>query len=170
MAQPYLLRIRLEIGLISDVAVWEGAEVLFQHLYRLLQRKVAGPIRENEVVQLAFLHHAQIPFQVAGQVLQYIGMPFPTGRGAQRLQQLVYIADGEVTNIVRALGDRTPERLVLLAIAGHQQIFVATVEALQACLAETLLDRKSTRLNSSHVRISYAVFCLKKKNGDSRIG
>src|SRR5436305_5244234 len=26
-------------------------------------------------------------------------------------------------------------------------------------------DRKSTRLNSSHVRISYAVFCLKKKTG-----
>src|SRR5437868_1210485 len=26
-----------------------------------------------------------------------------------------------------------------------------------------LLDRKSTRLNSSHVSISYAVFCLKKK-------
>src|SRR5690349_23121180 len=28
---------------------------------------------------------------------------------------------------------------------------------------ETLADRKSTRLNSSHVEISYAVFCLKKK-------
>src|SRR5690625_6042412 len=27
------------------------------------------------------------------------------------------------------------------------------------------VDRKSTRLNSSHVAISYAVFCLKKKNG-----
>src|SRR5699024_11446930 len=27
----------------------------------------------------------------------------------------------------------------------------------------SLLDRKSTRLNSSHVSISYAVFCLKKK-------
>src|SRR5690349_23295949 len=27
-------------------------------------------------------------------------------------------------------------------------------------------DRKSTRLNSSHVEISYAVFCLKKKNTD----
>src|SRR3712207_8285985 len=27
----------------------------------------------------------------------------------------------------------------------------------------TLLDRKSTRLNSSHANISYAVFCLKKK-------
>src|SRR5699024_11565016 len=30
--------------------------------------------------------------------------------------------------------------------------------------AVPLLDRKSTRLNSSHVSISYAVFCLKKKN------
>src|SRR5690606_40359502 len=30
------------------------------------------------------------------------------------------------------------------------------------------LDRKSTRLNSSHVKISYAVFCLKKKNKESR--
>src|SRR5690606_41541122 len=30
--------------------------------------------------------------------------------------------------------------------------------------AATLRDRKSTRLNSSHVKISYAVFCLKKKN------
>src|SRR5690606_30705358 len=30
-----------------------------------------------------------------------------------------------------------------------------------------LLDRKSTRLNSSHVKISYAVFCLKKKKKQS---
>src|SRR3712207_2575130 len=30
--------------------------------------------------------------------------------------------------------------------------------------AGKLLDRKSTRLNSSHANISYAVFCLKKKN------
>src|SRR5436305_3850101 len=32
-----------------------------------------------------------------------------------------------------------------------------------------LEDRKSTRLNSSHVRISYAVFCLKKKNRKPRL-
>src|SRR5436305_5939459 len=30
-------------------------------------------------------------------------------------------------------------------------------------------DRKSTRLNSSHVRISYAVFCLKKKKKKKKI-
>src|SRR5438445_10150178 len=31
---------------------------------------------------------------------------------------------------------------------------------------KTAKDRKSTRLNSSHANISYAVFCLKKKNID----
>src|SRR5690606_41355006 len=30
-------------------------------------------------------------------------------------------------------------------------------------------DRKSTRLNSSHVKISYAVFCLKKKKHDNTL-
>src|SRR3989442_4775426 len=38
-----------------------------------------------------------------------------------------------------------------------------------ACHAVGLTgDRKSTRLNSSHVRISYAVFCLKKKKTNPR--
>src|SRR2546430_9424045 len=36
-----------------------------------------------------------------------------------------------------------------------------------ALLART--DRKSTRLNSSHSQISYAVFCLKKKNRQQQI-
>src|SRR5690606_21292860 len=34
-------------------------------------------------------------------------------------------------------------------------------------IIEQNIDRKSTRLNSSHVKISYAVFCLKKKNGEN---
>src|SRR2546430_12518575 len=33
-----------------------------------------------------------------------------------------------------------------------------------------IADRKSTRLNSSHSQISYAVFCLKKKKTDARSG
>src|SRR5256886_4783774 len=40
-------------------------------------------------------------------------------------------------------------------------------EAVERAAEETgLPDRKSTRLNSSHSQISYAVFCLKKKNDD----
>src|SRR2546426_8787711 len=38
------------------------------------------------------------------------------------------------------------------------------VFAMGVILFEMLTDRKSTRLNSSHLVISYAVFCLKKKN------
>src|SRR5690625_7133163 len=37
------------------------------------------------------------------------------------------------------------------------------VEGLELVLNVQRRDRKSTRLNSSHVAISYAVFCLKKK-------
>src|SRR5256885_7746391 len=36
-----------------------------------------------------------------------------------------------------------------------------------ACLVDDEQDRKSTRLNSSHLVISYAVFCLKKKKEDN---
>src|SRR2546430_2716265 len=38
-----------------------------------------------------------------------------------------------------------------------------SAEELSALVRETIADRKSTRLNSSHSQISYAVFCLKKK-------
>src|SRR5436309_9014324 len=40
--------------------------------------------------------------------------------------------------------------------------YVGLVEGIIARMKQEL-DRKSTRLNSSHVKISYAVFCLKKK-------
>src|SRR5690554_7528522 len=40
---------------------------------------------------------------------------------------------------------------------------VAISAAIGGLIVGVLIDRKSTRLNSSHVRISYAVFCLKKK-------
>src|SRR5699024_7456039 len=47
--------------------------------------------------------------------------------------------------------------------AGVNQCRRAGFPFLGGLLGEELLDRKSTRLNSSHVSISYAVFCLKKK-------
>src|SRR3712207_7273634 len=41
-------------------------------------------------------------------------------------------------------------------------------DMVQAAVNEALADRKSTRLNSSHANISYAVFCLKKKKTNHR--
>src|SRR6266540_7186902 len=40
---------------------------------------------------------------------------------------------------------------------------MSTCPATRSCMAGAPPDRKSTRLNSSHITISYAVFCLKKK-------
>src|SRR5690606_28208580 len=42
--------------------------------------------------------------------------------------------------------------------------YPGTCRALRVSDDDSAVDRKSTRLNSSHVKISYAVFCLKKKN------
>src|SRR5256885_11311692 len=41
--------------------------------------------------------------------------------------------------------------------------FRSTARPLTAPSSDSTIDRKSTRLNSSHLVISYAVFCLKKK-------
>src|SRR5699024_12661053 len=51
----------------------------------------------------------------------------------------------------------------LILIGGDPGIGKSTL-TLQIAESNNNLDRKSTRLNSSHVSISYAVFCLKKKN------
>src|SRR5437773_9792900 len=54
-----------------------------------------------------------------------------------------------------------PERFT-----GHRVVELLTAaedRQLLARLRAATLDRKSTRLNSSHITISYAVFCLKKK-------
>src|SRR5690349_24263681 len=49
------------------------------------------------------------------------------------------------------------------AAARHMQIGMSLLPEDAWQSAFDLTDRKSTRLNSSHVEISYAVFCLKKK-------
>src|SRR5256885_12717062 len=47
--------------------------------------------------------------------------------------------------------------------ANHATEATATDDATEAVVPYIPVDRKSTRLNSSHLVISYAVFCLKKK-------
>src|SRR5438445_9696127 len=44
-----------------------------------------------------------------------------------------------------------------------RMLLVGYADWLCAASGATAIDRKSTRLNSSHANISYAVFCLKKK-------
>src|SRR5438874_9251188 len=65
---------------------------------------------------------------------------------------------------VRFVGARRPAR-----VRGDESTRRADTPRRRCdCVAAALLqDRKSTRLNSSHVETSYAVFCLKKKTSDA---
>src|SRR5690606_40644124 len=63
--------------------------------------------------------------------------------------------------LVERLTVRPPERRVLVPdLVGRREPL--------ALLPVRAQDRKSTRLNSSHVKISYAVFCLKKKKENGK--
>src|SRR3712207_7854150 len=59
-------------------------------------------------------------------------------------------------------GLRKPSAEILASIARGLKISAETLYE-QAGILDRRTDRKSTRLNSSHANISYAVFCLKKK-------
>src|SRR3712207_7174921 len=56
--------------------------------------------------------------------------------------------------------------IAALREAGLEEVCVVSPDRIVLDEAEKRGDRKSTRLNSSHANISYAVFCLKKKNSE----
>src|SRR3989454_7372426 len=66
----------------------------------------------------------------------------------------------------RRRGDRHAATVALWWVA--QNLWNISVYIKDARAEELPLDRKSTRLNSSHLVISYAVFCLKKKTISKR--
>src|SRR5439155_20941402 len=67
------------------------------------------------------------------------------------------------TTLFRSSTSRSRAMWVMRCGALRTNVNPAGVAAFQPATVFALGDRKSTRLNSSHVAISYAVFCLKKK-------
>src|SRR5436309_4039747 len=82
---------------------------------------------------------------------------------------LVFLVSGELLSFLYRRGDPIhlhsfPTRRSSDLVGAHRRIAQHDADAVvreRKDLARQ--DRKSTRLNSSHVKISYAVFCLKKK-------
>src|SRR3712207_7863156 len=60
-------------------------------------------------------------------------------------------------------GEGPPPRVLAPGQRLHLRAKLAPITGMRPS-AESTIDRKSTRLNSSHANISYAVFCLKKNN------
>src|SRR5690606_12628615 len=69
-------------------------------------------------------------------------------------------ADVQILHVPYAGGGPMVQSL----LNGSSNITMLSFAALKANIEAGKIDRKSTRLNSSHVKISYAVFCLKKKS------
>src|SRR5690554_7472398 len=76
---------------------------------------------------------------------------------------IIHIKDNEDIGVVYFSVDSSKRQYIYGHLSyGVSPAYAGHNYAMKACklIKE---DRKSTRLNSSHVRISYAVFCLKKK-------
>src|SRR2546430_11456150 len=76
--------------------------------------------------------------------------PFPTRRSSD----LAYIVEAPVFT------DGRSATIQALQLDGY---VTPATQNVSLTIPQQTLDRKSTRLNSSHSQISYAVFCLKKK-------
>src|SRR5690625_5596118 len=80
-----------------------------------------------------------------------------------------YLAEEEGIHVTQATVSRDVNELRLVRLPAGNGLHhyratpLAAQEDVLGELAQRFRDRKSTRLNSSHVAISYAVFCLKKK-------
>src|SRR5262245_18632799 len=75
---------------------------------------------------------------------------------------LVRLARSEATAVERIVNEET-ETDTVQEQPSDRQLRAGVVQTLFPSAATATEDRKSTRLNSSHLGISYAVFCLKKK-------
>src|SRR5689334_23408255 len=75
-----------------------------------------------------------------------------------------------VAKVWRERSDKGPKCDNGIKLEFAEEVQKAFDHSLQRGETEDLSDRKSTRLNSSHSSISYAVFCLKKKNDEAVIG
>src|SRR5690606_5254368 len=86
-----------------------------------------------------------------------------------RAKEPSYLSLAMLDLIERAEREATRERRTAVSIGDVLNALSQEIRGPRGELLSSFgIDRKSTRLNSSHVKISYAVFCLKKKKNKRR--
>src|SRR5690554_7653890 len=124
------------------------SKLLYNHLHQLYHR--SNHRNKHDETQKAQIHRSEILTQPTQS----------TGRQHIVLQQIVHRnGNGQHKNNSHPQSERSLHRFGYRQEGTHTQ----KVGKDHVIDEDGLKDRKSTRLNSSHVRISYAVFCLKKK-------
>src|SRR5258708_17288001 len=143
--------------------------------------KVTG-LSGNEIFCLALKSFSPGELVVGNSVqsmgfLGSLGAGFKNMVGGEVPQVTQAIHDGRASSFLRMKSEAQQHGASGVAgVAGELRNFSGSTEFLfvGSCVhsdspAAGFLDRKSTRLNSSHQIISYAVFCLKKKNTKNAI-
>src|SRR5690554_28201 len=95
----------------------------------------------------------------------FIGGPIDDSVANLIIAQLLFLESEDPEKDI-SIYINSPGGLIYSGLALYDTIQYIKPKVATICMgiaASMAADRKSTRLNSSHVRISYAVFCLKKK-------
>src|SRR5690606_39364410 len=123
-------------------------EGLKQKKTKLIYELKTNKLGTERTLKAAELSVALVKWLKAEKQVEYIAFSYDA---CLKLKELDKKAKVHYLN-----GDKSPQEIKAAGLSGldyHLSRFI-TIE---------IIDRKSTRLNSSHVKISYAVFCLKKK-------
>src|SRR5947199_2612996 len=99
-------------------------------------------------------------YSVNGWRLAYAIAPPEMTNAIRKVHDFVTVGAPHPLQVAAATALRFPDQYYVDLLAAYQERRDFMLEILDGAG----LDRKSTRLNSSHLGISYAVFCLKKKN------
>src|SRR5207302_4872637 len=140
-------------------------QILYRSVVRSLRlRRLAVERDQRRHEGAAFTEHDCVgnPRTAAQHVLDRSGCDIFSSGGLEQVllavRDLEIAVRVELTDVARfqpSVGERLPRLLRILVVAG-ENVVAANQE-----------DRKSTRLNSSHVKISYAVFCLQNKSNNT---
>src|SRR5690606_38057437 len=115
----------------------------------------AVELADLQLGQIAFGDAAQVDLDHGSTVWRFaFGERGASAIGAELVADLVLV-EGVLAYFAFGLVERH--------LVGAGEVMNVALAAADGAVAGHALDRKSTRLNSSHVKISYAVFCLKKK-------
>src|SRR5690606_32281137 len=106
------------------------------------------PFRSGEYVDLGGIAGTVLQVQIFSTTLRTVD-----GR-------IVVVPNGKIIagNIINFSREPVRRNELIISVA-----YDSDIDQVKSLIANIIADRKSTRLNSSHVKISYAVFCLKKK-------
>src|SRR5690606_34368860 len=167
---------------------WEMEDLAFRFLEPERYKQIARLLEEKRVEREAFITEAIARMQaalaragVAAEVsgrpkhiysiwnkMRLKGLDFSQMYDLRALRIIVddvracYAALGLVHEMWTPLPEEFDDYISRPKPNGYRSLHTVVTDA-QGRAFEVQIDRKSTRLNSSHVKISYAVFCLKKQ-------